>query len=154
VRLYGYLAQNPPGNESIVREKTKSLTMPLICVVDDDASVAESTRYLIHSFGFPSKTFASAREFLSSCYVEEVACLILDIRMPEMDGLELQHRLAEINKRVPIVFVTAHANDIEEKRAIKGGAVAVLRKPVSEELLFNAIQAALGQSERLSPDNT
>jgi len=137
-----------------MREKTKSSTMALICVVDDDASVAESTRYLIHSFGYPSKTFASAREFLSSGYVEEVACLILDIRMPEMDGLELQHRLAEINKRVPIVFVTAHANDIEEKRAMEGGAVAVLCKPVSEGLLFNAIQAALGRSGRIGPDNT
>ena len=135
-------------------EKTKSSTMPLICVVDDDASVAESTRYLIHSFSFPSKTFASAREFLSSRYVEEVACLILDIRMPEMDGLELQHRLAEIDQRVPIVFVTAHANDIEEKRAMEGGAVAMLCKPVSEGLLFNAIQAALGRSGRIGPDNT
>jgi len=74
--------------------------------------------------------------------------LILDICMPEMDGLELQHRLAEINNRVPIVFVTAHANDLEKKRAMEAGAVAVLRKPVSEALLFNAIQAALGRSER------
>ena len=135
--------KNPPSNQSIMREKTKSSATPLICVVDDDASVAASTRYLIHSFGFHSKAFASAREFLSSRYVEEVACLILDICMPEMDGLDLQHRLAEINKRVPIVFVTAHANDIEEKRAMEGGAVAVLRKPVSEGLLFKAIQAAL-----------
>ncbi|MBV8102416.1 MAG: response regulator [Verrucomicrobia bacterium] len=62
-----------------------------------------------------------------------------------MDGLELQ-RLAKINKRVPIVFVTAHANDIEEKRAMEGGAVAVLRKPASEGLLVNAIEAALGRS--------
>ena len=126
--------------------KTKASAIPLICVVDDDASVADSTRYLIHSFGFQAKAFASAHEFLGSRYVEEVACLILDIRMPEMDGLELQHRLAEINKRVPIVFVTAHANDNEVKRALEGGAVAVLRKPVSEGLLLNAIQAALGRS--------
>jgi FixJ family two-component response regulator len=101
---------------------------------------------LIHSFGFQSKTFASAREFLRSPYVEEVSCLILDIRMPEMDGLELQRHLAETNKRFPIVFVTAHANDNEEKRAMERGAVAVLRKPVSEGLLFNAIQAAFGRS--------
>ena len=125
--------------------KTKASANPLICVVDDDASVADSTRYLIDSFGFRSKSFASAREFLNSRHVEEVSCLILDIRMPEMDGLELQHRLAETNKRVPIVFVTAHANDSEEKRAMEGGAVAVLHKPVSEVALFNAIQAALGR---------
>src|SRR5215813_13684008 len=114
-------------------EKTKASATPLICVVDDDASVADSTRYLIHSFGFQAMAFASAREFLGYRYVEEVACLILDIRMPEMDGLELQHRLAQTNKRVPIVFVTAHANDSEVKRALEGGAVAVLRKPVSED---------------------
>jgi two-component system response regulator FixJ len=138
-----------------MREKTKSSTTPLICVVDDDASVADSTRYLLHSFGLQSKTFASAREFLSCRSVEKVACLILDIRMPEMDGLELQHRLVETNQRVPIVFVTAHANHIEEKRAMEGGAVAVLRKPVSERLLFEAIQAALGRSESVVPeDNT
>ena len=65
--------------------------------------------------------------------------------MPEMDGLELQHRLAETNKRVPIVFLTAYADDSEEKRAREGGAVAVLHKPVSEVVLFNAIQAALGR---------
>jgi FixJ family two-component response regulator len=134
----------PPSNKPVMREKTKSSATPLICVVDDDASIAESTRYLVHSFGFQCKAFGSAAEFLSSRYVGQVACLILDIRMPEMDGLELQHRLAETSQRVPIVFVTAHANDGEEKRAIQGGAVAMLRKPVSEGLLFNAIQSALG----------
>jgi len=131
-----------------MRAKTESSATPLICVVDDDASVADSTRYLIYSFGYQSKTFASAHEFLSSPCVEEVDCLILDICMPEIDGLELQHRLAEINQRIPIVFVTAHANDLEKKRAMEAGAVAVLGKPVSEILLFNAIQAALGRSER------
>lgn len=95
---------------------------------------------------FNAKAFRSAAEFLSSSYVGQVACLILDIRMPEMDGLELQHRLAETSQRVPIVFATGHANDNEEKRAMQGGAVAVLRKPVSEGLLFDAIQSALGRS--------
>jgi len=66
-------------------------------------------------------------------------------RMPGMDGLELQHRLGEINKRFPILFVTAHASENKEKRAKEGGAVGVLRKPVNEGLLFNAIQAALGR---------
>jgi two-component system response regulator FixJ len=128
-----------------VTGKTKASANPLICVVDDDPSIADSTRYLIDSFGFRSKAFASAREFLSSRHLQEASCLILDIRMPEMDGLELQHRLAETNKRVPIVFLTAYADDSEEKRAREGGAVAVLHKPVSEVVLFNAIQAALGR---------
>jgi two-component system, LuxR family, response regulator FixJ len=140
------------SNESNMKEKTKASATPLICIVDDDASVADSTQYLIHSFGFRSKTFASAREFLSSRYIEEVSCLILDIRMPEMDGLELQHRLAKTNKRFPIVFVTAYANDNEEKRAVEGGAVAVLRKPVSEGLLLNAIQMALARRDRVTQE--
>jgi len=140
------LGIKPSEQKTVMREKTKSSATPLICVVDDDASIAESTRYLIHSFGFQCQAFGSAAEFLSSSYVGQVACLILDIRMPEMDGLELQHRLAETSQRVPIVFATGHANDNEEKRAMQGGAVAVLRKPVSEGLLFDAIQSALGRS--------
>jgi FixJ family two-component response regulator len=127
-------------------EHPKGSAPPLIGVVDDDASMADSTRYLIQSFGLRSKSFGSAREFLGSDCVEEVSCLVLDIRMPEMDGLELQRHLARNDKRCPIVFVTAHASENEEKRAMERGAVAVLRKPVSEGLLFNAIQAALGRS--------
>jgi FixJ family two-component response regulator len=111
--------------------------------------MAESTRYLISSFGFEAKAFTSAREFLGSSIVDDAQCLILDVRMPGMDGLELQHHLADGKKRISIVFVTAHADDREERKARDAGAVDFLRKPFSEEALFNAIKAALNRYQRL-----
>ena len=121
----------------------KPTAAPLVCIVDDDASIADSTRYLVRSFGFRAEAFLSAQEFLSSSLIEEARCLILDVRMPGMDGLELQRNLANANKRIPIVFVTAHANENERRQAMAGGAVDFLGKPFSEDALFGAIQAAL-----------
>jgi FixJ family two-component response regulator len=117
----------------------------LVCIVDDDASIADSTRYLVRAFGFRAEAFSSAEGFLNSSLVEETKCLILDVRMPGMDGLELQRHLAEANKRIPIVFVTAQANESERKQAMSGGAVDFLRKPFSEEALFAAIQTAVNR---------
>jgi FixJ family two-component response regulator len=115
--------------------------------VDDDASMADSTRYLVRSFGFRAEAFLSAQEFLDSGLVEETKCLvlILDLRMPGMDGLELQRNLASADKRIPIIFVSARANENERIEAIAGGAVDFLRKPFSEDALFNAIKAALNR---------
>jgi FixJ family two-component response regulator len=117
----------------------------LVCIVDDDASMADSTRYLVRSFGFRAEAFLSAQEFLDSGLVEETRCLILilDLRMPGMDGLELQRNLASANQRIPIIFVSARASEDEREQAIAGGAVDFLRKPFSEDALLNAIQAAL-----------
>jgi FixJ family two-component response regulator len=117
--------------------------LPLICIVDDDASIADSTRYLVGAFGFRAEAFSSAQEFLSSSHFEETKCLILDVRMPGMDGLELQRHLANNDQRIPIVFVTAHASDNERRQAMAGGAVDFLLKPFSEDALFAAIQEAL-----------
>jgi FixJ family two-component response regulator len=128
-----------------VPENVKPSAAPLVCVVDDDASMADSTRYLVRSFGFRAEAFGSAREFLSSSLVKETRCLILDVRMPGMDGLELQRHLANFNKGIPIVFVTARANDNERRQAMGEGAVNFLRKPCSEDDLFAAIQAALNR---------
>jgi FixJ family two-component response regulator len=113
--------------------------------VDDDVSMADSTRWLVCSFGFRGEAFSSAREFLNSPFLEETSCLVADIRMPGMNGLELQDHLARDGKRIPIVFVTAHANENDENRAMEGGAVAFLRKPFNEQALFNAIKAALSR---------
>ena len=125
----------------------KPSAAPLVCIVDDDASMADSTRYLVRSFGFRAEAFLSAQEFLDSGFVEETRCLvlILDLRMPGMDGLELQRNLASANKRIPIIFVSARANENERIEAIAGGAVDFLRKPFSEDALFNAIKAALNR---------
>ena len=126
-------------------ENVKPSAAPLVCIVDDDASIAESTRYLVRSFGFSAEAFLSAQEYLSSSLVEQTSCLILDVRMPGMDGFELQRYLATANKPIPIVFVTAHANDSERRQAMAGGAVDFLPKPFSEDALIAALQAALNR---------
>jgi FixJ family two-component response regulator len=120
---------------------------PLVCVVDDDSLIRDSTVRLIRSFGFRVEAFASAEEFGNSGYLEEIACLILDVRMPGMDGLELQHRLSEAGERIPIVFITAHADDEQERRAMKAGAVGFLYKPFSQESLLQAVRSALGEQQ-------
>jgi FixJ family two-component response regulator len=123
----------------------KPSAAPLVCIVDDDASMADSTRYLVRSFGFRAEAFLSAQKFLDSGLVEETNCLILilDLRMPGMDGLELQRNLASANQRIPIIFISARANEEERIQAIAGGAVDFLLKPFSEDALFDAIQAAV-----------
>jgi FixJ family two-component response regulator len=126
-----------------VPENVKSSDTPLVCIVDDDASIADSTRYLVRAFGFRAEAFSSAEEFLNSNLAEETKCLILDVRMPGMDGLELQRYLANAEKRIPIVFVTAQVSDNERRQALAGGAVDILLKPFSEEVLFAAIQSAI-----------
>ena len=115
----------------------------LISIVDDDESIREAIQSLLRSVGFRAKTFASAEQFLQSDQIENTACLILDVRMPGMSGLELQRRLMATQCRIPIVFVTAHGDEEARSRALQEGAVEFLLKPFSEEALLNAIQAAL-----------
>ena len=117
--------------------------LPLISVVDDDDSVRESLRGLIRSVGFAVKVFASAEEFLNSDHLRNTDCLILDVRMPGMNGLELQRQLAASDRKIPIIFITAHGDEEVRSRALNGGAVDYLLKPFSEEALLNAIDAAL-----------
>ena len=117
--------------------------LPLISVVDDDDSVRESLRGLIRSVGFAVKVFASAEEFLNSDHLRNTDCLILDVRMPGMNGLELQRQLAASDRKIPVIFITAHGDEEVRSRALNGGAVDYLLKPFSEEALLNAIDAAL-----------
>ncbi len=124
---------------------TRVSEKPLVCLVDDDSLIRDSTVRLMRSFGFRVEAFASAEEFENSAYLEETACLILDVRMPGMDGLELQHRLSEAGERIPIVFITAHADDEQERRAMEAGAVGFLYKPFSQESLLQAVRSALGE---------
>ena len=116
---------------------------PLISVVDDDDSVRESLGGLIRSVGFAVKVFASAEEFLNSDHLRNTDCLILDVRMPGMNGLELQRQLAATDRKIPVIFITAHGDEEVRSRALNGGAVDYLLKPFSEEALLNAIDAAL-----------
>ena len=115
--------------------------------MDDDRSLRESTQLLLRSAGYRAEVFASAREFLDSVRHSETACLILDVFMPGMDGLELQRRLNEAQRQIPIIFITAHATESEEQRAREAGAVDFLRKPVNDEKLLSAIHRALKGKE-------
>jgi FixJ family two-component response regulator len=123
----------------------KVSSKPLVCLVDDDSLIRDSTVRLIRSFGFRVEAFASAEEFAGSGYLKETACLILDVRMQGMDGLELQYHLTAAGERIPIVFITAHADDEQERRAMEAGAVGFLYKPFSQESLLQAVRSALGE---------
>jgi FixJ family two-component response regulator len=139
-----------PENQ-VPNNNAKSSAAPLVCIVDDDTSMADSTRFLVRSFGFRAEAFFSAQEFLDSALVEETRCLvlILDLRLPGMGGLELQRHLTSANHRIPIVFISARANEDERRRAMAGGAVAFLTKPFSEDELVSAIQAALDRRTQI-----
>ena len=118
----------------------------LVAIVDDDASVRQSARRLIRSLGYTAEAFGSAEEFLDSRHATKTACLILDVRMPSVDGLELQRRLAGSDPSISIVFITARASEEEERRALRAGAVAFLRKPVDKEALLRVLGAVLERS--------
>jgi FixJ family two-component response regulator len=120
--------------------------VPLIAIVDDDDSLRKSLDNLLRSVGFRTQGFSSAEAFLSSQHVHDTACLILDVRMPGMSGLELQRQLVATNWRIPIIFVTAHVDDDARAQALAAGAVDFLYKPFREEALLNAIETALKRS--------
>jgi FixJ family two-component response regulator len=115
----------------------------LISVVDDDEYVREALADLLQSAGLEVATFASAEEFLGSRYLGTSACMILDLQMPGMGGLELQQRLARDGQRIPIVVLTAHGDDDARAQALAHGAVAFMRKPFDGEGLLRAVEAAL-----------
>jgi FixJ family two-component response regulator len=122
-----------------MRSKTAA---PLIGIVDDDESVRAATESLIRSARYRTALFASAEALLHSDQIHEMDCLIIDIQMPRLSGLDLQRGLAEVNYAAPIIFVSAHAEELRAT-ALNQGAVAVLPKPFSDEALLSAIQSAL-----------
>lgn len=120
-------------------------TKNLISVIDDDESIRRTTTLLIESFGFRAAAFASAESFLKSSQLHDTSCLILDVRMPNMDGLELQSELAAAGYDIPIVFITAYDDRGSRGRAMQAGAVAFLDKPFSDEQLLQTVRSALWQ---------
>jgi len=112
-------------------------------VVDDDDALRNSLDDLLESVGFRVQGFASAEAFLQVQHAPETACLLLDVRLPGMNGLELQRQLGGTHWHIPIIFITAYADDAMRTQALAAGAVAVLSKPCREEDLLNAIEAAL-----------
>jgi FixJ family two-component response regulator len=118
-------------------------TSNLIAIVDDDESMQDSLHDLIESAGLEARCFGSAEEFLESGLHRQAACLITDIRMPKMSGLELQSRLKDEECNVPIIFITAHGDTGMRIRAMREGAVEFLAKPFDHQLLLKRVRAAL-----------
>ena len=116
---------------------------PLMVIIDDDDAVRASLDDLIQSMGFRTQGFPSAAAFLETDEARAAACLILDVRMPGINGLELQRQLIASNWHIPIIFITSHSDDDARTRALQAGAVAFLYKPCREEELIEAINLAL-----------
>jgi FixJ family two-component response regulator len=119
---------------------------PLIWIVDDDDALRSSLENLIRSVGWRVQCFSSAEGFLKSNRMHETGCLILDVRMRGMSGLELQRQMVVANSHTPIIFITAYEDDDRRRQALEAGAVAFLHKPFYQEELLNAIDAALKDS--------
>ena len=131
------------SNSNTVQEQLGAVEIPHISIVDDDESVREAIKSLLRSVGLGAEVFGSAEEFLKSGRMKNTACLILDVRMPGMTGLELQELLVAANYEIPIIFITAHASDGEARnRALQAGAVDFLCKPFSEEILLKDVYTA------------
>jgi len=118
---------------------------PTVFIVDDDASVRHSIEDLLESVGLQSKCFASAQEFLSSEHSSGPSCLVLDVRLPGISGLDLQRELSKAASRIPIIFITGHADIPMTVKAMKSGAVEFLTKPFREQDLLDAIQRSLAR---------
>src|SRR5215469_12399091 len=122
----------------------KSTTeLPLLSVVDDDEMLRESLPELLKECGFAARGFSSGQEFLSSDYLDETNCLILDVAMPGMSGLDLQRELKHRGRAIPIIFITGEKDDDARKQAFSQGAVNFLYKPFSDGDLLDAVNAAL-----------
>ncbi len=118
---------------------------PVVCVVDDDPSIRDALTSLIRSVGLRVETFGSAREFLNRPRLDAPGCLVLDVRLPGLSGLDLQHELAATHSNMPIIFITGHGDIPMTVRAMKAGAVEFLTKPFRHQDLLDAIQQAIDQ---------
>ena len=117
---------------------------PVISIIDDDPSVREATDGLVRSLGYRSVTFASAEDFLQSDRIAETSCLITDVQMPGLSGVELQTVLIARGSRMPIIFITAYPEERVRRSVLDAGAVGFLSKPFDEARLIEHLQAALG----------
>ena len=121
---------------------------PIVFVVDDDQAMRNSLKWLIESIGMQVETYASASEFIDSYYPGRAGCLLLDVRMPGMSGLELQAYLSRQEIRIPIVIITGHGDVSMAVRAMKAGAVDFIEKPFNDQALLDSIRNALDFDEQ------
>jgi RNA polymerase sigma factor (sigma-70 family) len=120
-----------------------SKTQPTVFIVDDDQAVRDSLRWVIESAGFTVKAYPSAESFLQGLEPDQPGCLVLDVRMPEMDGLQLQKSLSAENHLLPIIFVSAHGSVPDAVGALREGAIDFLTKPFDNEVLLERIQSSI-----------
>jgi FixJ family two-component response regulator len=120
---------------------------PIVFIVDDDLSVRRSTERLVRSAGFNVQSFASAGEFLKNPRPDGPACLVLDVRMPGLNGMDLQHKLNQSGIQIPIIFITGHGDIPMSVRAMKAGAAEFLTKPFRSRSLLDAIRAAIARDQ-------
>jgi FixJ family two-component response regulator len=129
------------------------MKQPLVSVVEDDRFFRESMGRLMRSLGYTVEAFPSAADFLASPRLAETACLIADVHMPAMTGIELYRRLIDEGLTIPTILVTAYPNDLDQARALNDGVVCYLRKPVDEQHLIRCLRAALTQAEPTEEDS-
>jgi FixJ family two-component response regulator len=122
----------------------------LVSVVEDDRFFRESMRRLMRSLGFAVEAFSSVADFLASLRLVETACLIADVHMPAMSGVELHRHLIKLGHAIPTILITAYPNDVDRARALSDGVVCYLRKPIDENHLIRCLRAALPSAE--APD--
>ena len=143
---------NIPRNTSLcvastLRPCPMARTTPIVCILDDDVSVRESLELLIADAGWRPEAFASARDFLDRPRTLTSSCLVLDVSLPDLNGLELQKRLAADRPEMPIIFITGHGDIPMTVQAMKAGAVEFLTKPFTAQALLSAIESALERSQ-------
>ncbi len=119
----------------------------IVGIVDDDESVRMAIRSLLRSLGFKVETFGSAEDLLGSARLDDIACLIVDLRLPGMSGVDLQRQLLAAKRELPMVFISAHDDPVAQQQALTAGALAFLRKPFSEKALIDAIRSGLSHAE-------
>ena len=117
--------------------------VPMIAIVDDDESVRQATKALVRSMGYGAVAFASAEEFLESDHLDDMFCVITDVQMPGLSGVELQQRLIAEGQRLPVVFITAYPDERTRKLVLDAGAIGYLSKPFSDESLVQCLERAL-----------
>ena len=121
----------------------KPAAVPTVFIVDDDSGMRQAVQDLVESVGLRAESFSTGEEFLKKQRISDPSCLVLDVRLPQMSGLDFQRQLAEIGLQIPIVFITAHGDIPMSVRALKSGAVEFLTKPFRDQDLLDAIQQAL-----------
>lgn len=124
-------------------------TLPIVFVVDDESAVGVSIKRLLHSVGLEARHFTSASEFLRTKRPDAPGCIVLDVRLPDLSGLDLQQELAKANVDLPVIFVTGHADIPMTVRAMKAGAVEFLTKPFREQELLEAVQRAISRHRQI-----